>query len=341
MKKYILDVSLLKFGDIVCTRENTPISKLIRKSLSCEYSHVLLYAADSSCVHADGEGVHSINTQRLLMDHPSDFMVLRLNSLAQAEQRELNEVCQFSRSMIGTEYSKFDAARSGAARKFKRTVNIDSKYQFCSRLIAESYANAGHSFFENPSQCTPADILESTDFFEIKGVVREASTEEIEFALDDSKNKVSKQTIITNKILSESRYRSNKNIQTFGDLLEEVISDENFDVQALEIIEKSGYLTMWADDVVDNPFRYFKTTYKNEIVILSLDDVGIERELKMAQFDAERHNSERLKLVCINNQAPRRTLERIIVLYQVLQSLALQRIELFEWLQSRRSELQS
>jgi hypothetical protein len=77
MKKFILDFDLLRVGDIVCTRDAAATSKLIRSALSCDYSHVLLCVANSSCIHADGDGVHSINMQRLLFDNVDDVKILR------------------------------------------------------------------------------------------------------------------------------------------------------------------------------------------------------------------------------------------------------------------------
>lgn len=78
--KYILRVEDLQPGDVICTREDKPTSHLIRQSLSCDYSHVLLCIAESSCIHADGDGVHSINLQRLLLDNKDDFKVLGLKA---------------------------------------------------------------------------------------------------------------------------------------------------------------------------------------------------------------------------------------------------------------------
>lgn len=75
---FILDTVKLVPGDIVLTTRDAPISKAIRKATASAFSHALLYVADHSYIHSDGDGVHSGNTQRLLFSDASHAMVLRL-----------------------------------------------------------------------------------------------------------------------------------------------------------------------------------------------------------------------------------------------------------------------
>ena len=336
-QKFILNTKLLKIGDVICTRDDTPISKLIRTSLPSEYSHVLLYVSDSSCIHADGDGVHSFNTQRLLLDNEDDFRVLRPKEIT---QDAVNKVVEYARLKIGTEYSKIDAGKSGIARKRKSKLKIDSRYQFCSRLVSEAFDAGGSKFFQTPSLCTPADVLES-DFFEVVvDVVRIAEPEEIQFALDVTKNSIAKQTKITNRILSDVRALcSTKNIQTIEDLIKLVVFHPEYDQKVSSIIQMSGYLTMWADDVVKNPGRYFRTNYPTDAVIdlLTIDWVGYE--LNLAKDDFHRYEKNRLDFRKIYESRRLDTIYQFINLYQTLVSLSLQRIELFEWLHEKKSSM--
>ena len=178
MKKFILETSLLQAGDVICTREDSQetqfnhminrvilffnndchrvsfkriategrllrssSSHLVRKSLSCDYSHVLLYVADSSCIHADAQGVHSVNTQRVMLNSKVDFKVLRHIPAQNLNAESIDNICNYARSKVGTEYSKIDAAKSGISRKTKKKLKIRSRYQFCSRLVAESFVS--------------------------------------------------------------------------------------------------------------------------------------------------------------------------------------------------------
>jgi len=205
MTKYILNSDLLQIGDVICTREDAPISRMIRKTLSCDYSHVMIYVAYSTCIHADGDGVHSINMQRVIFNDPQDVMVLRHTSFRSMEKDELDKICVYPRSKVGTEYSVSDAVKAGISAKSKLGPKVDSDYQFCSRLVAESFEYAGLSIFSDPSLCTPADIQRHPDFILIDNVVKTASHQELEFAKDEKKNTISKQTHITNRIIQGSQ----------------------------------------------------------------------------------------------------------------------------------------
>lgn len=339
-KKYILKTNFLKIGDVICTRNEEPTSRIIRGTLSCDYSHVLLYVADSSCIHADGFGVHSINTQRLLQAYPNDFKVLRHKALEKLGESFAVQVCKYARSKIGTEYSRVDAAKSGIARKTKRRLKIETRFQFCSRLIAESFSFAGIAIFENPALCTPADILDSNAFEEVTDVVREASVEEIEFAENEEKNSVSKQTAITNFILNGARGMFNtKEIQSIEDLYKWVADHPQSDEDVCKLFEKSGYLTIWADDLIKCPWRYFRTNYQSAEAIQELTVAGLIREKNMAEQDIERFNEMRISLTNLYASYPRDTFFQQVNLYQVLVSLALQRLDLFDWLLAMKSEL--
>lgn len=339
-KKYILKSELLKIGDVICTRDEKATSKLIRKTLSCDYSHVLLYVADSSCIHADGDGVHSLNIQRLLHDHPEEFKILRHKVVGNLEEAAAIEFCKYARSKVGTEYSKMDAAKSGVARKINRKLKIDSNYQFCSRLVAESFAASNLDIFDDATLCTPADILENKDFEEVKDAVREALPEEIEFADDESKDSISKQTKITNSILNDARAIFNtKKIQAIEDLYTWVIDHPESDEVISQLFANSGYLTMWADDVIKCPDRYFKTNYPSDDVIRILNKEGLYREKRMAERDFQRFNEERIKLFYLYQEHQNKTFFGQVNLYQVLVSLALQRLELFNWLIAKKSKI--
>lgn len=337
MKKFIINPATLKIGDITLTREDAPISKTIRKSLSCDYSHVLLYVGHFSCIHADGDGVHSINMQRVLFDDESDIKVIR-HSNPDLPQETLDKACKYARSRIGTEYSTADAVRSGISRKLNKPPKLDPKYQFCSRLVAESYAYAEIYIHDDPAWCTPADILESNQFVEIYNVTKIATQAEIEFSKNEEKNTISKQTKITNSIMSAAKSITGRDIQTFDELLIEVIKNPKIDNEVASLIEQSGYLKIWADDIIKSPYRYFKHDYEHMESIDSVDLEFIETELGMARRDMTRFEEMRSSLVnLIRNFGKRETILQHIVLYQVLWSLAHQRVELFEWLLSKKT----
>lgn len=332
MSKYLLNTDLLQIGDVICTREDAPISHTIRKVLSCEYSHVMIYVAHSSCIHADGDGVHSINTQRVIFDNPRDAIVLRHTRAENMAPDDLEKICVYPRSKVGTEYSVSDAIKAGVSAKTKIKPKFDSKHQYCSRLVAESFDNAGIVISTEPSLCTPADIQNHPDFKRIDGALRRANQEELEFATDKSRDTISKQTKITNNIIKASQEILGKNVQTSEDIFHELAADPANDEKIEVLIKESGYLTIWADDVVKCPHRYFRTNYHNDAIIKTLPRDWLELELSMAESDLERFNSQRVNITEINNKFPRKVFEQHVNLYQILVSLARQRQELFRWL---------
>lgn len=341
MKKYLLDCDQLHIGDVICTKENAPISHTIRKVLSCEYSHVMIYVAHSCCIHADGDGVHTTNPQRMIFNDPSDVLVLRHKLAENMAQEELENICIYPRSKIGTEYSVADAVKAGISAKTKKKIALKSNYQYCSRLVAESFSHAGINFSTEPSLCTPADIQDHPDFKKVNNVVRQATSEELEFAEDKRRDKIAKQTIITNDIIKASQKILGKNVQTFNDIYRELVSSPTNDEKIMSLIQESGYLTMWADDIVQCPERYLKIKYQNAATISNLKQNKIRMELSMATNDIKRYRAQRLYFIKINEQFPRKVFDQQIDLYDILLSLAGQRQKLFHWLLKENCALNS
>ncbi len=125
---------LLKQGDIILTRSDEKPSKMIRILTKSEYSHAILYVGEGSYIHSDLAGVHFGNTQRLIIDNLDFVKVVRINN-----QSAINKAIEYARLQIGTLYSRLSAANAGA----KISSKLDTKRQFCSRLIAKSYEYAG------------------------------------------------------------------------------------------------------------------------------------------------------------------------------------------------------
>ncbi len=333
--KYILKPEMLKVGDVICTRAATKTSRAIRKALSCDYSHVLLYVSDSSCIHADSSGVHSLNIQRLLFDHIDDVKVFRLKD---ANGAVIDKAVEFARRKVGTEYSKIDAARSGVARSVKSKVGIDSKYQFCSRLVAEAFEAGGVFIVEVASLCTPADVPLAACFDAVSDTARVAHPKEIAFALDETKDTIAKQTKITNVIFSSARrILGTDSVQTWEDLVSQLIEQPDADEEIAAMIRESGYMTtIWAEDMFKEPGRYFKSNYGADDALRFVSIAGIEKELGMARRDLEKYNQGRLVWADLYAKFPLTTFFDQLMLSQLLVSLSLQRIELFDWLGQRK-----
>ncbi len=338
---YLLNKERLKVGDLIFTREESPTSRAIRKSLNCDYSHVLIYVADSSCIHADSDGVHSVNIQRLLFNSSNDVQVMRFIETETWTDDRLKELCTLARSKIGTEYTKTKAIKAGIAYKTgfsKKSKN--EQLQFCSKLVAESYEYAGLKISKDYTLCTPAELLLSKSFFVIEEASNVATPEEIAFAKDSLKNSLTKQKNITNELLRQVRSISSNKIQTIEDVLNLALQNSELDKKIAKIINESGYLSIWADDIVKNQSRYFKINYPDDVVKI-INPEGAESEINMANDDIERFDKYHHYLLQrrAKQSFDSETLLQHINLYQILLSFAYQRKEVFEYILKRKVKI--
>lgn len=248
-KKFILRFAeLMQPGDVILTAAPTISSKGIRKVTRSNFSHAILYLGNSY-MHSDLDGVHSGNPQRLLFANPQDVKVLRLKQ-EHLNTQTIENICAFVRSEHGKQYSKFEAAKSVLT---PNALNQKNR-QFCSRLVAQSFENAGIKIVQNSNYCTPHEISISDYFEEIHDVTKLANDEEIEF--ENSKNPLTYQTEITNNLLKNIRALIGQDIQTPNEIDNILIRNPEYDFQITDILKKSGYLEIWKIDYEKNPWKY-------------------------------------------------------------------------------------
>lgn len=242
---YLLDRSKLKLGDIILTRSNEKNSSLICKITNSNFSHAILYVGESSYIHSDLYGVHSSNTQRLLIDELQYVKVMRVDDPVVAEKAII-----YARLQVGTSYSKVSAANAFV----KVFTKLDSKRQFCSSLVAKAFESAGVKLVANSDACLPQEIADSMFVKEVKGCVYQAEPNEIDFA--NSYDPIKNQAEITNNILKSARKMLGNKIQSLSDITKALIADPKYDSEITDIYESSGYLTMWEYELKANPWRY-------------------------------------------------------------------------------------
>ncbi len=267
---YLLDRKLLKQGDIILTYSDEKPSKMIRKLTGSKYSHALLYVGEGSYIHSDLAGVHSGNTQRLIIGSPDSVKVVRVNN-----QPDINKVIEYARLQIGTSYSRLSAANAGV----KIFSKLDTTRQFCSRLVAKSYEYAGIELVSNSEACLPQEIADSSLVNVIEESVYLANKKEIEFAL--SYDPIKKQSEITNDILKSVRKLIGNKIQALSDITAHLIEDSRFDKEVTEIYQRSGFLDMWKYEKDKNPWRY---------------DAGLFRELPLTKYELDQHAHKELEI---------------------------------------------
>ncbi|MDO7086264.1 YiiX/YebB-like N1pC/P60 family cysteine hydrolase [Pseudocolwellia sp. AS88] len=249
---FLLKKELLKQGDIILTCSNEKPSKAICKLTGSKYSHAILYVGDSSYIHSDLNGVHSGNIQRLIIDEPNFVKVIRVK-----DQSAINKAIEYARLQIGTSYSKVSALNAGA----KIFSKLDTKRQFCSRLVAKSYEYAGINLVANSDACLPQEISDSEFVLTVENCISVASEKETEFAL--SFNPIQRQSEITNSILESVRKLIGNKIQALADITSHLIENPRFDKEVTEIYRISGYLDIWRYEREQNPWRYDENLFAN------------------------------------------------------------------------------
>lgn len=318
---FILDVDSLRVGDIILTANQTLLSKGIQAATGGSFSHAMLYVADHSYIHADGDGVHSGNTQRRLFSAPSDAAVLRLRN---PDVLAMERACVYARSQVGKQYSKAEAFRS---RKFRGAAEQleDSNRQFCSRLVAQAYSVAGVPLVPNADYCYPSDFATSQLLKAVAAPLRQARAEEIEFAKSESP--IFRQARAVNFILDEVRKLSDRDIQTFEQLPLFLIQDPQYDAAVCEIVKESGYLDFWKEDLLCNSWRYDAVEFRRLPVSPVERERLAQRELASAEQQLPRFRGEYAKYMALWQRTKLNYFATQLQLYLHLIDIAMRRLE--------------
>lgn len=247
---YIIDLNKLRIGDILLTRKHDKECQLIRKSTNSDYSHAIINVGAGSGIESNGLGVQSINLLRTIYKYADDALILRYNK--DDFEGIIEDVINFARQKIGTEYSTSEARIARIAENIKAK---EENRQFCTRFVAQSYKNAGLDVVANPDYCSPKQLSESSFFETIPECLVEGTKKEIEYA-NEKDNPISQQTDITNEIFEYVRNISSKDIQTFEQLSKYVLENRDNEPEITEFIRNSGYLKMWEKDINKNPWYY-------------------------------------------------------------------------------------
>ena len=250
---YILDMSKLQLGDIVISSGTSLGAQFIKIGTLSKDTHAMLYT-DHTMIHAvpDG-GVFSKNPQRELFKSEEHVRVLRLKERIPHELLEL--ICDYARSLVGAIYSVKEAIRT---KKSAKTLDgAKTNMQFCSRLIAQSYASQNISLVNNVNYCSPKELGNSTLLQEAIGCVRKASQEDIAFAKSPDPTVENQRR--TYEWLNKTRDIAKKldfNVQAINDVSTFLQHYPKNDTSVCDFIKKSGYLEHYNVDLNLNPHRY-------------------------------------------------------------------------------------
>ncbi|MBI4995964.1 MAG: hypothetical protein HZC22_03515 [Rhodocyclales bacterium] len=321
-----LNDSTLQVGDIILTTTTAKVSKTIRVATKSDVSHAMVYVEKHSVIDATTEGVQARNTQRLIFGDECAVHALRLRGGLSAA--DVQAICNFARGQVGTQYSAKEAVRTA----MWGTPRTKTRKQFCSRLAAQAYASVGIQLVDDPDYCTPVELKNSVLLREVEAVTVPVTAEEAAaWERHPDKPQMMRDTI--NAVLEGAR-RKNKQIQNFDDLHAHLAHYPEDDAYMCDILEQSGYLTLWRVEQVTNPWQY-------DLALME----AASRSIEMADYCRDvlanemggptRYIVNRGSYTAFSKQFGLRFFELMSELYTILATLHHRRVEVAtHWLQA-------
>lgn len=276
---YKLDISRLDKGDIILIRDlNNALSRRVMETTSSNYSHAMLYTTQSSVIEA-GNIVHSTNTQGLIIENPDDILVLRLKDMPDRENI-ITKAELYVRNLIGMSYAWRDAKK--IADKVDTPVKEENR-QLCTRLVAEAFQYGGVNLVKDVEFPVCNDLENSELLEKVDEVLLPASEEDVKFAEEINNGLTPKQTKIIAEILSEARKLFGTDIQNFDQLTEaSYLKPENVR-ELTKIIEESGYLSLWKEEMEANPYWYdvelFRDNFQEDSFAVAMSHLPVAVEI--------------------------------------------------------------
>lgn len=320
-----LNAAALQFGDIILTTTTSKVSKAIRVSTKSDISHAMIYVEMHSVIDATAEGVQARNTQRLIFDDECAVHVLRLSRGVSAE--DIQAICNFARGQVGTQYSTKEAVRTAMCG----TPRSKTRKQFCSRLVSQAYASVGIQLVDDPDYCSPVELKNSALLRKVEAATVPVTAEEAA-AWERHPDKPQMMRDAINAVLDGAR-RKNKQIQHFDDLHAYLVHSPQDDVYMCDILERSGYLTLWHVEQLANPWQYDLALM--EAASSSIDMAEYCRDVMANEAGGlNRYIVNRAAYTAYSKQFGLRFFELMSELYTILATLHHQRVEVAtRWLQ--------
>lgn len=314
-------------GDILFTARPGKISKGIRFTTGGVVSHAMICVAHGSFIDSTSDGVQARNLQRELFADGEQAFHFRLK--IPPERQVLAEVIDYARAEIGARYSILEAAKSLSPLR-----GLSSRKQFCSRLVARVFKQAGIELVSDTDYCTPEDLRRSP-LLEGLAVEFEPVTVEDHAWMDDVPNPVRAMHVAQNAVLEAARSVDPK-VENFNDLYALLVTHPEADQVIANALMSSGYLELWKKEVDWHPWRYtsgLMDKLSEPPEFLRDYCIGTVQE---AYSGGVRFSINLVQLKALQKQYPRRAFSLEVALYETLVRNDQSRREIaYEWLKRR------
>lgn len=310
-------VSAVQPGDIVLTTTPDPVSQTIRKVTSSDISHAMICVAKSSVIDSTGDGVHARNLARIILEPGCAGHVLRTVKPLTTDQ--LRSIISFARSAVGTRYTMAGATKSvlagfAAGRK-----------QFCSRLVAQAYRDAGVNLVSDADFCHPGELLKSETLVEMPDLLRNLSPEE-EIDWREDVDNVQAMRNSTNFLLGEARKLS-PDIESLNDIDAYLVEHPDGDAHLVQALLSSRYLELWREESKRNSWQYHAALMERQVFSAERMQRYCEALLTDEALCQNRFIMNHAGYVTMNTLHPRQYFAIKVELYELLTELHARRIK--------------
>lgn len=244
MKK--INIENLQVGDIVLTTSPEKTSSIIKKFTSSDISHAMICVARGSVIDSTDEGVQARNVQKMFYPDSCAIYILRVKE--SLSDIVLTQIIDYVRSRVGTPYTVTEAMAA-----ITKTGRGSSK-QFCSRLVARAFSEAGVALVKNADYCTPEDIKKSSLLFQVENASIQVNQAEID-TIKKNEDQTIKMREATNNLLEKAKEISH-GIENINNITEVAIKSPEKDKALAEALKNSGYLDVWKTEVDLYSWRY-------------------------------------------------------------------------------------
>lgn len=317
LRPMVFVVGLTQPGDIVLTTTPEPMSKTIRNFTGADISHAMICVGTSSVIDSTGDGVHARNLGRIILEPGCAGHVLRPVKPLSTDQ--MRSVLSFARAAVGTRYTMTGAAKSVLAGF------VAGRRQFCSRLVAQAYRDAGVNLVSDADFCHPGELLKSEALIEVPNVLRNLSPEEEADWREDIDN-VQAMRDSTNALLQEARKLSPE-IESLNDIDAYLVEHPEGDAQLVQALRSSRYLELWRDEFERNSWQYHIAIMEGHNGSEELKQRYCEELLADEELCQNRFILNHAGYVTLNTLHPRQYFALMVELYDILTHFHARRIK--------------
>jgi hypothetical protein len=326
LRPRVFIASLIQPGDVVLTTTPEPMSQTIQKVTGADISHAMICVGKSSVIDSTGDGVHARNVERIILEPGCAGYVLRVATPLTTDQ--LRTIIAFARASVGTRYTLTGAAKSVLAGF------VAGRRQFCSRLVAQAYRDAGITLVSDADFCHPGELLNSAALVDVPNVLRDLDQEEETRWRADIDN-VQAMRESTNALLREARKLSSE-IESLNDIDAYLVEHPESDAQLVQALQSSGYLKLWRDEFERNSWQYHVALMEGHDGSADRKQRYCEELLEDDKLCPNRFVLNHAGYVTVNTLHPREYFAQQIELYDLLTQLHGRRIKAATaWLERR------